>query len=293
MKFLVIGNITKDTIRTREKEIVTFGGTASYASITANKLGCDTYVLSRGNHKLDGWTRSLTSQGIKIELEPSENISHFVNDYSGTEKRQFYLSHAGKIDFKDLGKMDIIHIGPIFNEITLDCVKKARKNAKLLSLDVQGFVRSSGKERVVMKFWDERAEFLKYADLVKVNRLESKFVSKKTNYEEICEELLGLGPKVIELTLREMGAIIASKETYKIPPYQTTVIDRTGSGDVFASAFAIRYFETKNALESGLFASAAASFVIEDFGTKNIKDKNSVLERFRELKDRYEESNNF
>jgi len=288
MKFLVIGNITKDTIRTKEKEIITFGGTASYASINANKLGCDTYVLSRGNHELDDWIRSLTSQGIKVELEKSENISHFVNDYSGDPKKQFYLSDAGKIDFKDLGKMDIIHIGPIFSEITLDCVKKARKKAKLLSLDVQGFVRSSGKERVVMKFWDERAEFLKYVDLVKVNRLESNFVSKKTSYEEVCKEIIEFGPKVVELTLRENGAIIMEKEIYRIPAYRTTVIDRTGSGDVFSSTFAIRYFETNNALESGLFASAAASFVVEDFGTKNIKDRNGALERFRELKGCYD-----
>jgi len=286
MKFLVIGNFTKDTIRTKEKEIITFGGTASYASINANKLGCDTFVLSRGNHELNDWVRSLTSQGIKVELEESENISHFVNDYSGPEKRQFWLSDAGQINFKDLGKMDIIHIGPIFNEITLNVVKKARKNAKLVSLDVQGFVRSSEKEKINMKFWDERAEFLKYVDLVKVNRLESNFVSKKTNYEEVCKELIELGPKAVELTLRENGSIIMENEIHRIPIYQTTVVDRTGSGDVFSSAFAIRYFKTKDALESGLFASAAASFVIEDFGTTNIKDRNSVLERFEELKAR-------
>jgi hypothetical protein len=170
MKFLVIGNFTKDTIRTKEKELITFGGTASYASINANKLGCDTFVLSRGNHELDDWINILTNQGIKVELEESEKISHFVNDYSGNEKKQFWLSDAGKIDFRDLGKMDIVHIGPIFNEISLDVVKRARKNTKLLSLDVQGFVRSSDRERVIMKFWNERAEFLKYVDLVKVKR---------------------------------------------------------------------------------------------------------------------------
>jgi hypothetical protein len=292
MKFLVIGNITKDTIRTKDKEMVTFGGTTSYSSITAKKLGCDTYVLSRGNHELDEWIRNLESQWIKVELEESENISHFVNDYRGLERKQFWMSDAGKIDFKDLGEMDIIHIGPIFNEITLECVKKARKKTKLLSLDVQGFVRSSDKEKVIMKFWDERSDFLKYVDLVKVNRLESNFVSKKTSYEDACKDLLGLGPKVIELTLRDHGSIIMGKETYKIPHYQTNVIDRTGAGDVFSSAFSIHYFETKDILESGLFASAAASFVVEDFGTKNIKDKNTVLERFRELKDYYDKSNN-
>ncbi len=74
------------------------------------------------------------------------------------------------------------------------------------------------------------------------------------------------------------------KEMYRIPAYRTRLVDRTGSGDVFASAFAIRYFETKNALESGLFASAAASFVVEDFGTKNIVNREKVEERFKILK---------
>jgi len=284
MKFLVIGNITKDTIRTKEKEIVTFGGTASYSSITAKKLGCDTYVLSKGNHELNDWIKNLENLGIKVELEKSEKITHFVNDYSGNERRQFYYSDAGKIDFKNLGKMDIIHIGPVFGEITLDCVKEARKNTKLLSLDVQGFVRSSDKERVIMKFWDERVEFLKYVDLVKINRLESNFVAKKINYEEICKELIGFGPKVVELTLRENGSIVFSDKVHKIPVYQTNLIDKTGAGDVYAAAFAIRYFETKDALESGLFASVAASFVVEDFGTINIAERNKVEKRVEKLR---------
>jgi sugar/nucleoside kinase (ribokinase family) len=285
MKFLAIGNITKDTIRTKDKEIITFGGTSSYASITAKKLGFDTYVLSRGNNELDDWIRNLESQCIKVELEYSKNVTHFVNDYRNGERKQFCTSDAGKIDFKNLGKMDIIHLGPVFGEITLDCIKKARKKAKILSLDVQGFVRSSDKEKIITKFWDERAEFLKYVDLVKINKLESNFVSKKTNYEEICRELTELGAKVVELTFGENGSIIFSDKIHNIPVYRTNLIDKTGAGDVYATAFAVRYFETKDALESGLFASAAASFVVEDFGAKNIKDKNSVLERFRELSD--------
>jgi sugar/nucleoside kinase (ribokinase family) len=219
-------------------------------------------------------------------LELSENISNFVNDYTGRERKQYWMSDAGKINFKDLGKMDIIHIGPIFGEVTLDCVKKAKKNAKLISLDVQGFLRSSDGKKVTMKFWDERAEFLKYVDLVKINKLESYFVSKKTNYEEICKELVEFGPKVVMITLRDEGSIIFSDKFHKIPVYQTNVVDKTGAGDVYAAAFAIRYFETKDILESGLFASAAASFVVEEFGTINIAERNKVERRVEKLRGR-------
>jgi sugar/nucleoside kinase (ribokinase family) len=293
MKYLVIGNITKDTIRTKEKEIVAFGGTSSYASITAKKLGCNTFVLSRGNYELNEWIKNLENQGIKVKLEESEDISYFVNDYSGPERKQFWKSDAGIINFKDLGEMDIIHIGPVLKEITSEYVKEARKHTNLLSLDVQGFVREYEKKRVTMKFWEERAEFLEHVDLVKLNGSESGFVSKETNYKEVCKNLRGFGPEVVEVTLGENGSIVMGEEIHKIPAYQTNAVDKTGAGDVFLAASAVHYLETKDVLESGLFASAAASFVVEDFGTKNIKDKISVLERFRELKDNYEKSNNF
>jgi len=139
----------------------------------------------------------------------------------------------------------------------------------------------------VKKFWEDREEFLKHVDLLKVGRDEISSISKERDYEKVCEEVRSLGVKVVELTLGENGSIIAGEEIHRIPAYKTTLVDKTGSGDVFATAFAIRYFETKNELESGLFASAAASFVVEDFGTKNIAERKRVMKRFKELKERF------
>ncbi|MCX6821635.1 MAG: carbohydrate kinase, partial [Candidatus Aenigmarchaeota archaeon] len=64
MKFLVIGNITKDIIRTKNEEKYALGGNASYSSIAAVKLGCKTHVLSRGNDEIIEWIKNLKSQGI-------------------------------------------------------------------------------------------------------------------------------------------------------------------------------------------------------------------------------------
>ncbi|MDI6826546.1 MAG: PfkB family carbohydrate kinase [Candidatus Aenigmarchaeota archaeon] len=287
MKFLVIGNITKDIIRTRKEERYAFGGIASYGSITAAKLGCETHVLSRGNDELIEWIKNLKSHGINVELQESEDVTCFVNDYTEGERKQYVLSDAGKINHKHFGKVDVTLLGPVFNEITLECVKKARKDCKILSLDVQGFVRTTKKREVMKKFWNESEEFLKYIDLLKVGKDEISSVSKECDYEKVCEELRSLGVKVVELTLGENGSIIAGEEIHRIPAYKTILVDKTGSGDVFASAFAIRYSESKNALESGLFASAAASFVVEDFGTRNIAGRERVMERFKELAKRF------
>jgi len=141
MKFLVIGNLTKDIIRTKDIEKITFGGATSYCSITASRLGCETHVLSKGNIELNHWIRNLKNEGISIDLQNSEVITHFVNDYSEKKRKQLLLSDAGEIDHKRIKKVDIIHLGPVFNEVTLECVKEARKNSKILSLDAQGLVR--------------------------------------------------------------------------------------------------------------------------------------------------------
>ena len=283
MKFLVIGNLTKDVIRNKREEKIDFGGAASYCSITAKKLGCETHVLTRGNHELNDWIKTLEKLGINVELQESENLTCFVNDYRWGERKQYVYRDAGKIDFKDFGKVDVTHLGPVLNEVTVDCVKEARKNSKIVSLDVQGFVRSLKDKEVIKKFWDERENFLKYVDLVKISSCEIDSVSKKKNYEDVFDELKSFGLKVIELTLGQEGSIIASEEIHTIPAYKTTLVDKTGSGDVFAAAFAIKYFETGDAIESGFFASAAASFVVEDFGVKNIANRKRVEERFKSL----------
>jgi len=284
VKFLVIGNLTKDVIRTKKKERIDFGGTSSYCSIAAKKLGYETHVLTRGNHELDPWIKNLENLGIGVKLQESNNLTCFVNDYMLEKRKQFVYRDAGKIDFKDFGKVDVTHLGPVFNEITLECVKEARKNSKIVSLDVQGFVRSLKDKEVIKKFWDKREDFLKYVDLVKIGGYELDSVSKKKNYEDVFDELMSFGVKVVELTLGQEGSIIASEEIHKIPVYKTTLVDKTGSGDVFAAAFAIKYLETKDAKESGLFASAAASFVVEDFGVRNIVNREKVEERIKELK---------
>jgi len=284
MKFLVIGNLTKDLIKTGQNEKVMFGGSSSYSSITAKRLGYQSFILSRGNEEFNNWINFLEKDGIKVELQKSKNITCFVNDYTEFGRTQKILSDAGKIKFKNLGEIDIIHIGHVFNEITLECVKKARKNCKLLSLDVQGFVRKSEKGNIVKKFWKERKQFLKYVDLLKISANEITSVSNEIDYEDVCKELVSLGVKVVELTFGEKGSIVFGKELHMIPVYKTNVVDKTGSGDVYSTAFAIRYFETKDELDSGLFASAAASFSVEDFGVNGIAEREKVEERYKELK---------
>ncbi|MEM3507018.1 MAG: hypothetical protein QW589_06430 [Candidatus Bathyarchaeia archaeon] len=177
-KFLVIGNITKDELILKSRKFISFGGT-SYSAITATRLGHKAYILCRSNHEIYPWIEELNKEGIHVKVQPDKHLTFFVNDYSFKERRQLLLEHTKKIVYKSLGRMDIIHFNPMFNEISLADVKKARKNCEILSLDVQGLVRAVKNKEVIGKFWNEREEFLNYIDFLKVGKNESLFQRKE------------------------------------------------------------------------------------------------------------------
>jgi sugar/nucleoside kinase (ribokinase family) len=284
MEFLVIGNIPKDLCKTKDKEEFSFGGT-SYCGIVAAYLEAKSKILTRGNAELSDWIKSLKEKNVEVILQNDKNITYFVNDYSGGgEREQLLLGYTKKIDFNIDGKFDIIHVNPMFREIDLNLVKKARKRCEFLSIDVQGTVRDIKDKHVIGRFWSEREEFLPFVDFLKVGKQEINLISKLGNHKKICEELHSLGAKIIAITFGNKGSLVYDGRFYELPIFKTKTIDETGAGDVYATAFLIRYFETKDTLDSALFATAAASFVVEDFGPRSIAKRKDVEKRYEILK---------
>jgi len=96
--------------------------------------------------------------------------------------------------------------------------------------------------------------------------------------------LYSLGAGIVAITFGVDGSLVYDGNFHEISAFKTNTVDKTGVGDVYASAFAIRYFETNDSMDSGLFASAAASFVVEDLGPKNIVKREYVDRRCEILK---------
>ncbi len=283
MNFLVIGNITKDLLKTKDKEVSSFGGT-SYSAIAALKLGYDSKILTRGNNTLDKWIKYLEKLGIEILLQADRKATSFINDYSNDRRIQMLLEHTGKIIYESNKKFDIIHLNPIYQEIGVETINNAKRNCEILSLDVQGLIRDKKGKKVVGRFLQEREEFLRNIDILKIGKNETRFLSHNKDYRNICKELKSFGVKIITLTLGNNGSIIHENEFYRIPTFKTKTIDRTGAGDVYGTSFVIKYFETKDVIDSALFAAASASFVVEDFGPNSIASREEIEERFGILK---------
>jgi hypothetical protein len=285
MSFLVVGNITKDTLITRGKKFSTFGG-ASYSRFTASKLGYKSNILTRGNQTLDNWRVLLEKNNVRVIFQKDKKTAVFINDYTNHHRKQKLLECTGKINYDISSNFDIIHLNPIFREIDIEVVKKARERCKFLSLDVQGLVRDKKGSYIVAKFWNEREEYLRYIDFLKIGKDEMHLASKKKNLKSICEDLKSHGAGIIGFTLGKKGSIIYDEDFYNIPAYKTKTVDETGAGDVYGTSFAIKYFETKNIIDSAFFASAGASFVVEGFGVRKIAKRVEVEKRYEVFKNK-------
>jgi len=83
--------------------------------------------------------------------------------------------------------------------------------------------------------------------------------------------------KILAVTMGEQGAAIFFKgERIHLAAPRVREIDQTGAGDVFASAFFMRLFHSKDPIAAGKFAVSIASASIEDYGLKAIKYQNQL-----------------
>jgi sugar/nucleoside kinase (ribokinase family) len=71
-----------------------------------------------------------------------------------------------------------------------------------------------------------------------------------------------------------------------VPAFATDAIDPTGAGDVYAGSFITEYERACNLTESALFASAAASIMVEQVGPCFSLTVNAVMERVEEIRGR-------
>ena len=273
MKFAVLGNLTVDIIRTPKGTMRTIGGSACYCGLTDNKLNYEARILTRIGRDYDaGWLDQLRAPGVKLNIEYSRSTTAFENVYTRAGRTQLIRGDAGairKLPSEILG-CDVRHVGPVFSEVPLGILRKV--SGKLVSLDVQGFIRNRKGNRVQHKFWSRRGEFLKHVKIMHVGADEARFVVKRR-----CRELMDLGPEVIAITDSRRGSYLLFEGSSEyVPAFPARTVDQTGAGDVYTTALAIRYLETGDPVESGYFASAAASFVVEDWGPARLGTREEV-----------------
>jgi sugar/nucleoside kinase (ribokinase family) len=301
LDLIVLGSITEDIIRIPNEDDKHFiGGVPVYAASTAKALGESIGVVSKvgtdfhlKNLKI---INSLDADLNGFKIIGSTSMK-FENKYNLKGKRtQRVLSVSDNISFNDIPEIYFdtycIHLGPVFNEITPNLISEVGKVFDFVSLDGQGFTRSLDDKtrKVIHKPWLNYEEYLPLLDVLKVDDTELKGITATNELEDAIELALETGLKLLVITLAHKGAIIYhEKKRYDIPAIPTNVIDETGAGDTFITAFLLEYMKTKDCYYSGLMAAAAASFKISTSGPIPNYTREDILNKLKAFQPDFEE----
>lgn len=293
MDIVVVGHLSRDLIITPETKNEALGGGTAYAMLAPSLNAFDAGIISRvGEDFEQEYWKTLGSSGLGLTglRKSGPKSTRFVNKYDTRGNRvQMVEALAEPIttaDFSDLHlDANIIHFSPLTaGEIDIDCIRLARSNAKVTSIDVQGYIRSiDSSGMVIPKNWIERDEILGLVDVVKFNESELKMALDAESELSAASQILSLGPRIVLVTHDRKGSIIYTRDSQITIPLVSanTQVDSTGCGDVYSIGFLLEYLRSSNLNRAGLFAATCSSFNVETIGPYNMPSRLDVETRMR------------
>jgi sugar/nucleoside kinase (ribokinase family) len=283
INFLAIGPITHDLV----PDGFRFGGTASFASVTARRLGWKPGILTRvapeglfrgpapaGPVDVNGPDDSPLA-GIPIHLLPSSTSTTFSNIYRDGVRTQVLAAQAEPVTPTDLpsawADVPVVLLGPLAQDVPASWTAVFPR--ALMGVTPQGWMRRwDAAGHVSPTRWENAASFLHRADVAILSRED---VGGDDAY---IAELAALA-RLLVITDGWHGATIyMGGASHRVPPRPTSEVDPTGAGDVFATSFLLRLAETGDPFVAARFANVTASMSVEAAGMDSIPQRERVEE---------------
>lgn len=273
-EYLVIGHICIDYTPLG----LQWGGTALFGAITAQRLGAMVRVLTS---MPEADVRIVLPEQIEVRNVPSPLPLTFHYKFTPSGFREQYISsvaqplHTGDLP-EEWRKTPLVHFGPLAQEIDhelLDAFGPALRGAS-----AQGWLRRwGGADGHVVPLPPQ--EMLAWTP-----RVECSFLSEEDlGQQRSIIDLYRRHHRVVVLTDGAHGATIFEGDTsFQVPAFPVREVDANGAGDVFATAFLLRYQETGDARVAARFATVVASFHVEHVGVEGLPDRAQVEARLRE-----------
>ena len=253
--YLVIGHVAHDLTPEGSR----LGGTVAYAALTARALGYRVGIVTAAGPE----TSLEVLNSIPIVSIESPRSTTYENIYTEHGRVQYVRAQATRIDLKDVPEVwkqaSIIHLGPIASEV--DAVPPKDFSPALLGLTPQGWMRQWDSEgRVSPTQWINSEPALKNAGAVVLSR------EDVGGDDELLEYMAGQ-TRVLAVTEADAGCVLywhGDRRRFRAPEMKE--VDATGAGDIFAAAFFIRLFSTRDPWEAARFATVIASHSVTRVG---------------------------
>lgn len=270
--YLVIGHVAHDLVGDGYR----LGGTVAYSALTARALGMKVGIMTA-----HGKETSLDAlNDISVIVNESTRSTTFENIYTADGRIQYLHAQASRIDYEQIPdtwrKTPIIHLGPIADE--MDATLPDEFSPSLLGVTPQGWMRQwDAENRVSRTEWKSPESLLKQAGAIVISR-------EDVNGDDELIEHMAHQTQLLAVTEANEGCVLywhGDRRRFRAP--EIDEVDATGAGDVFAAAFFIRLWKTRDPWEAARFATLIASRSVTRVGLEGIPTSQDVEECLMEV----------
>lgn len=306
LDLIFFGHFSRDRIFYKDKDRVALGGGVTYGPLTAKafdsrkEIGIVSVIGNDFKPEINKFLKKIgvDKRGIR-QLESS--TTSFTLTYNSNGRNIRLRAKAPDLEFsqvpKDYFSGKTFMLSPICNEIHFEFVRLLNARVEgIIGLDIQGFIRRFDSEGYLSERNSQESIDLVYRI---IDELDERLIFKASVYE--AEIITGISDPfksikelcrndaIIIITRGKKGSLILQKnhKIIEIPAFQPSQIqDETGAGDAYMASFLLKYSdsEKRDLKHTGIVASAAVSFLLEEKGPHGVKPRKTVFKRIKEKK---------
>jgi sugar/nucleoside kinase (ribokinase family) len=260
------------------------GGPPTFVSLSASKLGARVGVIStvgQDFQRMLAWLRERNVDVSRVRIVEDAFTTSYQLTYGGKGRRLRLRTQAPRIELRDVPeclRARAVHVAPVADELHAEVILQLKKKVQLLSIDPQGFLRKLGQRGQVTLETPKDTAFLEHCDVFKSSLHEARVLTGHSRLAVCIERIRECGVGVVLITMGKNGLRACfGNDVYHVPACKPKGFrDPTGAGDTFIGGFLAEYVRDSDPLWCCCVGSAAASFVVENVGSKRFGEKSAV-----------------
>ncbi|HEX2127374.1 MAG TPA: sugar kinase [Thermoleophilaceae bacterium] len=274
-----------------------FGGDVSNAAIAAARQGARAAVFTAlgddafGRDFLALWDREGLDRSSVITRPGGRTGVYFIS--YGEEGHVFSYAREGsaasrvtadELPLAQIAAAKALHVSGISQAISPSCadavfaaIRHARANGTAVSYDTN----------LRLRLWPlDRARAIIHAavalsDIALPGLDDARQLTGLERPEEVCAFYLGLGCRIVALTMGKTGTMVATAERREvIAARPVEAVDATGAGDTFDGAFLAEWLVHGDPFRAAAYANAAAALSTLGKGAVAPMPQRSAVEAF-------------
>lgn len=270
LDYLVIGHLTRDLLPDGGSSL---GGTVTYSGRAASALGFRTAVITSTGPEVD---LRAAFPGIQVKRVPAKQTTTFENRYKGEVRTQFVTDIAAPISDADIPagweRARVVHLAPLVDELSPELIY--RFSNSLVGLTPQGWMRA----------WDEAGAVsaINWSLAERYCHLAAAVILSEADLPDVeTLEFMRRSSPLLVMTRGSAGCVVfMGDEKRSIPTDHVQAAELTGAGDIFATAFLLRLYQTRgNPWEAARFATTVAT---QSVTGANLTEKIRLLKQLRQ-----------